>query len=230
MKGNGRTMDVDSSDSRCWSKIGVFGNADCPELIVFGHCRRCPVYAAAGRDLLDRPIPEGLLDERAAVMARGKEVECSHPLSVMVFRVASELLALETQYFQQVAEMVVMRRLPLRSNRIFRGIAHIHGELHLCVSLSGLLDLPANDEREEADKKVFPRLMIIKKEGARFVFPVDEIRGVARIAREELQDLPVTVAKGPRRLTKGLFYLDGIHVGLLSEDDLFSSLSRSIVP
>ncbi|HEY5497699.1 MAG TPA: chemotaxis protein CheW [Syntrophales bacterium] len=223
------TMETDSSNSRCWSEIGVFGTADCPELVVFGHCRRCPVYAAAGRELLDRPIPEGLLEERAAVMARGKEVECSHPLSVMVFRVESELLALETQYFQQVAEIVVMHRLPLRSNRIFRGIVHIHGELHLCVSLSGLLDLTI-EERGEADQKVFPRLMIIKKEGARFVFPVDEIRGVARIAREELRDLPVTVAKGPRRLTKGLFYLDGVHVGLLSEDDLFSSLSRSLIP
>ena len=217
------------SQGRCWSETGVFGTAECPELGAFGHCRRCPVYAAAGRDLLDRPIPEGLLDERAAAMARGKEVECSHPLSVMVFRVAGELLALETQYFQQVAEMSVMRRLPLRSNRIFRGIVHIHGELHLCFSLADLLDLTM-EERGAADQQVFPRLMIIKKEGARFVFPVDEIKGVARIAREELQDLPVTVAKGPRRLTKGLFYLDGVHVGLLSEDDLFSSLSRSLVP
>jgi len=221
--------ETDASQSRCWSEIGVFGTSGCPELEVYGHCRRCPVYAAAGRDLLDRPIPEGLLEERAAVMAREKEVECSHPLSVMVFRVAGEVLALETQYFQQIAEMVVVRRLPLRSNRVFRGIAHIHGELHLCVSLSGLLDL-TGEERGEADRKIIPRLMIIKKEADRFVFPVDEIRGVARIDREELQDLPVTVAKGPRRLTKGLFYLDGVHVGLLSEDDLFSSLSRSLVP
>lgn len=218
----------DASKSRCWSEIGVFGTAACPELAVFGHCRRCPEYAAAGRDLLDRPIPEGLLDERAAVMARGKEEEYSRPLSVMVFRVAGELLALETRCFQQVAEMAVVRRLPLRSNRIFRGVVHIHGELHLCFSLSGLLDLTV-EERGGEEQQVFPRLMIIKKEGARFVFPVDEIKGVARIAREELQDLPVTVAKGPRRLTKGLFYLDGVHVGLLSEDDLFSSLSRSIV-
>jgi chemotaxis-related protein WspD len=222
-------METDASKKRCWSEIGVFGTAECPELDTFGHCRRCPVYAAAGRDLLDRPIPEGLLDERAAAMARGKEVESTHPLSVMVFRVAGELLALETQCFQQVAEMVVVHRLPLRSNRIFRGIVHIHGELHLCFSLSGLLDLTM-EERGAADKQVLPRLMIIKKEGARFAFPVDEIRGVARIAREDLQDLPVTVAKGPRRLTKGLFYLDGVHVGLLSEDDLFSSLSRSLVP
>ncbi|MBA4395840.1 MAG: chemotaxis protein CheW [Syntrophus sp. (in: bacteria)] len=222
-------MLIESSNSRCWSEIGVFGTADCPELSAFGHCRRCPVYAAAGRDLLNRPIPDGWLEERTAVMVREKEVECSDPLSVMVFRVAGEILALETQYFQQVAEMVVVRRLPLRSNRIFRGIVHIHGELHLCVSLSGLLDLTL-EERGEANRNVFPRLMIIKKDGARFVFPVDEIRGVVRIARGELQDLPVTVAKGPRRLTKGLFHLDGVHVGLLSEDDLFLSLSRSLMP
>ncbi len=221
--------ETDASKDRCWSETGVFGTAECPELDVCGHCRRCPVYAAAGRDLLDHPIPEGLLDERAAAMALGKEGESSHPLSVMVFRIAGELLALETQYFQQVAEMTVMRRLPLRSNRVFRGIVHIHGELHLCFSLSGLLDLTV-EERGAADQRVFPRLIIVKKAGARFVFPVDEIRGVARIAREGLQDLPVTVAKGPRHLTKGLFYLDGVHVGLLSEDDLFSSLARSLVP
>jgi chemotaxis-related protein WspD len=80
------------------------------------------------------------------------------------------------------------------------------------------------------ERRVLPRLMIIKKEGARFAFPVDEIRGVIRIDREELQVLPVTVARGPRRLTKGLFYFDGAHVGLLNEDDLFSSLSRSLMP
>jgi chemotaxis-related protein WspD len=221
--------EADASQSRCWSDIGVFGTADCPELSVYGHCRRCPAYAAAGRDLLDRPIPEGLLEERAAVMAKEAAVECSHPLSVMVFRVEGEFVALETQYFQQVAEMVVMHRLPLRSNRVFRGIVNINGELHLCVSLSGLLDLTGEEGGGE-ERKVFPRLMVIKKERARFVFPVDEIRGVVRISREELQDLPVTVAKGPRRLTKGLFYLDGVHVGLLSEDDLFSSLSRSLTP
>jgi hypothetical protein len=32
------------------------------------------------------------------------------------------------------------------------------------------------------------------------------------------------------RLTKGLFYLDGVHVGLLSEDDLFPSFARSLTP
>jgi chemotaxis-related protein WspD len=215
--------------NRCWSEIGVFGTAACPELDACGHCRRCPVYTAAGRDLLDRPIPAGLLDERAAAMAQGKEVERLRPLSVLVFRIAGEFLSLETQYFQQVAEMVVIRRLPLSSNRVFRGIVHIHGELHLCCSLAGLLDL-STEEKRKAEQRACPRLMMVKKEGARFVFPVDEISGVARIAREDLQDLPVTVAKGPRRLTKGLFYLDGVQVGLLSEDDLFSSLARSLGP
>jgi len=219
----------DNPVKQCWNEVGVYGSASCPELASCGHCRRCPVYASAGRDLLDRPIPEGLLEERAALMAQGKEAECARPISVMVFRIEGEFLALETQYFEQVAETTAVHRFPLRSNRVFRGIVNIDGELHLCFSLAGLLDLPPWDGADSAGPKTMARMMIIRKDGGRFVFPVHEMCGVHRISSDEIRNPPATVSKGVTNLTRGLFYLDDVHVGLLKEEDLFEALSRCVI-
>lgn len=178
--------DLKAKETRCWISEGIYGNASCPELEDFGHCRRCPVYTEAGRDLLDRPIPEGLLEERAALMAESKEEERARSLSVMVFRMEDEWLALETQFFEQVAETAVIHTIPHRSNRVFRGIVNIDGELHLCVSIKGLLGL-APGEGAQSTNAALPRLMVVKKYGRRFVFPVDEVRGVHRISEDELE-------------------------------------------
>lgn len=221
-------MDADQSKvKRCWISDGIYGNAACPELEVFGHCRQCPIYAEAGRDLLNRPIPEGLIEERAALMAKTKKKEHARPLSVMIFRLESEYLALGTQYFEQVAEAAAIHGIPLKSNRIFQGIVNIDGELHLCVSIKGLLDLESREGADKADQAV-ERLMVIKKDGQRFVFPVDEVRGVHRISEDEINNPPATVSKWAMSMIRGLFHLKGTYVGLLREDDLFSALTRSL--
>ncbi len=49
----------------CWNRIGVEGNATCRELAKYIHCRNCPVYSAAGLQLLDRPLPADYRRERA---------------------------------------------------------------------------------------------------------------------------------------------------------------------
>ena len=43
----------------CWNRIGVRGDASCPELARHVHCHNCPVHAAAALALLDREPPEG---------------------------------------------------------------------------------------------------------------------------------------------------------------------------
>lgn len=219
--------DLKAKEERCWVSEGIYGNASCPELEIFGHCRRCSVYAEAGRELLNRPIPEGLIEERAALMAESKEEEHVRPLSVMVFRLENEYLALETQFFERVAETAAIHTIPLRSNRVFRGIVSIDGELHLCVSIKGLLDLSPGKGAPSTDAAL-PRLMVVKKDGQRFVFPVDEVGGVHRIFEDELDNPPATVSKRAMSMTRGLFTMNGICVGLLRETDLFTALTRSL--
>lgn len=217
-------MQEDIQVKQCWNEKGVYGNMSCEKLESSGHCCRCPVYAAVGHALLDRPIPDGLIEERSTLMTDWKEAECDRPVSVMVFRIEGEYLALETQYFEQVAEITGIHRFPLRNNKIFRGIVNIDGELNLCVSLAGLLDLPQGDGAE-----TIARMMIIRRDGERFVFPVQEIRGVYKISSDEIQKPPATVSGSKENLTQGLFYLDNVHVGLLKEEELFEALSRSVI-
>src|SRR5437879_1067310 len=57
----------------CWNVIGVEGNGTCRELVKFIHCRNCPVYSAAGTQLLDRPLPAEYRREQAEHYAQPKK-------------------------------------------------------------------------------------------------------------------------------------------------------------
>lgn len=210
----------------CWKEKGIFGDSSCPELAQFIHCRRCPVYASAGRQHLDRELPPEYLSERAAVMSQAKEMALIGAISIMVFRLCGETFALKTVYFQEAAEPSSVHTLPLKVNRVFKGIANINGELLLCVSIADLLELTADDESvSQASRQ---RMLVIGREGQRFVFPVEQIVGVHRIAPDDLGEVPATLSRSARSLTRGIFMLGGRPVGLLDEDRLFPAMTRSL--
>lgn len=223
------TLTPETDILSCWREKGVFGNGSCPELLSLVHCRHCPVYASAGRHRLDRELPPGYLEERTAVMAQRKEEAKTGTLSVIVFRLQYEHLALKTIVFQEVAEKSAIHTIPLRVNRVFRGLVNINGELILCVSAADLLDL-TGESMEAPSRTVFERMVVVRKDGGRFVFPVDEIIGVHRISPEDLRDLPATLSRSARALSRGIFTLGGKTVGLLDEDQFFSALIRSLTP
>ena len=54
----------------CWNRIGVRGDASCPELKQYGHCRNCPVFASAALTLLDRELPAGYAAEWMGYIAQ----------------------------------------------------------------------------------------------------------------------------------------------------------------
>src|SRR5947209_7840285 len=86
----------------CWNTIGVRGDRSCPELVEFVHCQNCPVFAAAGRGLLDAPSPEGYLEEWTERLAEELEELSCDTRSVLVFRVADEWLALPVEALVEV--------------------------------------------------------------------------------------------------------------------------------
>lgn len=208
----------------CWKDKGIFGNGSCPELARLVHCRHCPVYAAAGRRSLDQDLPPGYLEERTSVMAQPKETADTGTLSVLAFRLAGERFALRTLFFSEVADASPVHSLPLRTNRIFRGLANMGGELLLCVSLTDLLDLTGLSRWPES------RMVVVSREAQRFTFPVEEVLGVHRIVPEALTDVPATLSRSARSLTRAIFLLDGHHVGLLDEERLFPAMLRSLTP
>jgi chemotaxis-related protein WspD len=218
---------MESVNKYCWKEKGIFGDGSCRELALLIHCRRCPVYATAGRRHLDRELPAKYLEERAKVMAMPKEMARMGTLSVMVFRLAEERFAIKTIFFQEAAEPSPIHTLPLKVNRVFRGIANINGELLLCVSIADLLEL-TTDVESDAPPVVHERMLVIGREGQRFVFPVEQILGVHRVAPEDLGEVPATLSRSARSLTRGIFLLDGRHVGLLDEERLFPAMTRNL--
>src|SRR5215510_11065269 len=98
--------------STCWNHIGVYGDNSCSELIKFVHCRNCPVYSSAAVQLLHRPLAPEYRREQTEHFAALRKGAKLGKISVLLFRVANEWLALPTQAFQEVAERRLVHSLP----------------------------------------------------------------------------------------------------------------------
>jgi chemotaxis-related protein WspD len=221
-------MEQSIPDRSCWKEIGTFGDRTCPELATLAHCRNCPVYSAAGRRLLDREHPDGYRQEWTDMLASRKDAGKVETVSVIVFRLQEELLALKTVFFQQAAEAAVPHSIPLRTGEIFRGVVNVNGELILCVSVAALLGVTAGEGTGAFDRKVYPRLVVVSREGQRFAFPADEVIGVHRFPLADLQELPATVSRSIRSLTTGILPWRERTVGLLEEEKFFAAMNRSL--
>ncbi len=216
----------------CWNMIGVEGNRTCRELLKFIHCRNCPVYSAAGLQLLDRPLPAEFRRERAAHYAQAKKIAQPDRFSVVIFRLASEWLALPTTVFQEVAEHRGMHSLPHRRRGVALGLVNVRGELLVCASVARLLGIEAEvrDQKSEGRSPTsgFARLLVTNWNGLRLAFPVDEVQGIQRFPQDELREPPATLTKSALSYTQGVFAWRERTVGLLATEMFFSTLNRSL--
>lgn len=220
------TIGSNRASPGCWKVIGTSGDSSCPKLPLRGHCRNCSEYASAGRSLFDRNIPDDYLLQWTEIIAREKESESSDLISVIVFRVKSEWLALKTMHFQEITENRRVHSVPRRTNKIFKGLVNVGGELLLCVSAADVLGLV--DEPEARDEKnKYRRMVVVRHAGRRFVFAVEEVLGVYRIAPRQLQKTPATISKSSVAFTRGIFNLEDTNVGFLDEQAFFNALSFS---
>ena len=218
----------------CWNLIGVEGNATCRELVKNIHCRNCPVYSAAGLQLLDRPLPADYRRERAAHYAQEKEIAPPARLSVVIFRLANEWLALPTTAFAEVAERRAMHTLPHRRRGVALGLVNVRGELLICASVARLLGLETKHEASWPASSFFiphssfARLLVASWNGLRIAFPVDEVHGLQRLAKDELRDPPATISRSALTHTQGVFGWRDRTVGLLDADSFFTTLNRNL--
>ena len=211
----------------CWKTIGVEGNGTCRELQAYVHCRNCPVYSAAGLQLLDRPLPANYRREWTEHFAQDKKLSVPAKTSVVLFRVGAEWLALPTHAFQEVAERRAMHTLPHRRQGLVLGLVNIRGELLICVSLGRLLGLEEEAPRDKP-RAICDRLLVANWDGNRLTFPVDEVHGTHRFHSDDLKEPPATVAKSALTYTRGIFPWRERTVGFLDADLLFSTLNRSL--
>ena len=215
----------------CWNQIGVFGDGTCPELAKAIHCRNCPVYAAGGRSLLEREPPADYLREWTQALAEAKDEDrAEDTLSVLIFRLGREWLALPTHVCQEVAEMRPIHMLPHRSGPVLLGLVNIRGQIRLCVSLRELLGVEPGDDSGRTMNHKNPRcLVVIAGDSDHWVLLVDELHGIQRVHLSAIRDAPVTVAKAAPRLTKGVIDWRDTGVGYLDDGLLFLALRKEVL-
>lgn len=206
----------------CWRKIGITGDRSCPELAQYIHCRNCPVFAGAGRALLNRSKASGQIQEWTKQIAQERTVNKSDTLSVGIFRLADEWLALPTVVYSEVVNDCKVRRLEHGRDGILLGLCSVRGELQLCVSLEKLLGMECRGYQGRS------RFCVLNDNGSKWIFPTDQVSGIVRIERAEIEETPVSAEMGLTLFSTGIFNHDGKKIGLLSEDLVFHALSRSM--
>jgi chemotaxis-related protein WspD len=210
---------------RCFKEIGVFGRAVCPRLADYGHCRLCPEYLLAGRDLFERPVPADWLEEWTETFAGEKEAETPGTIAVVICRAGKEWLALAALRFLRIMNLRHIHTIPFRSGPVFLGLVNIDGELVPCMSLSRIIGLPDSEQKEESPGN---RLALVELKGEHFALLADEILEIRRIVPSEIGEAPSTVSKSNSALTAGVFSIGARTVGILDEDKLYTTLRGSL--
>jgi chemotaxis-related protein WspD len=211
----------------CWNRIGVRGDGSCPELKLHAHCRNCPTYSAAALRLLDRDLSAQCVADSTGHFAQVKQLEEQDTHSVVIFRLASEWFALPTLVFDEVSEQRMIHSLPHRRSVAVLGLVNVRGELLICASLGRMLALEET-AAAPACGIVRKRLVIMRHEGGRIAFPVDEVQGTYRYHLRELRPVPATLAKSAATYTKALLSWRERTVGCLDADLIVHTLNRSV--
>jgi chemotaxis-related protein WspD len=182
------------------------------------------VFAAAGRRFLDAPSPKDYLDEWTHRLADANDQTSTDQLSMLVFRIGDEWLALPVGILVEVTRPRTPHRIPHRAG-LLAGIVNIRGELHLCVQLDLLLGVAGKGSQHRDHK---PRLIVIKRDSEGWAFEADEVDQVHRLSSSNLTAAAPTLSRAMAKLTRGVFQIEDRPVGLLDETRLFHSLRERI--
>jgi chemotaxis-related protein WspD len=180
-----------------------------------------PDETAEARSFFDRSPPEDYLKEWAERLAMPPEEPDRALRSFVVFRLAREWLALPAEVFAEVTTPQPIHAIPHRTNGVLLGLVNIRGQLRLAVSLHGLFDLESEDS--EPNSTSTTRLLILRDGSDQWVFSVQEVAGIQRVAENRLRHVPSTLRKASPHTTAVFEWKDHT-VGILQPAELYSSL------
>lgn len=216
-----------ASGARCWSTIGVWGSdrPRCALLDGVQHCRNCAVFKAAGRELLERDVPEAPGAEWSEGLAAQHADERVARAGVLIVRLGPELMAFPLETVVEIAEWRPVHSLPHRRDAALIGVANVGGDLRLCVSLERLFGsepapLPGPDGRG--------RLVAIGAGALEWLVPVHETLSVHMVALDTLEPAPATVGRSAAAFVRGIFTWRGRQVALLDADLVLGALRRRL--
>jgi chemotaxis-related protein WspD len=209
----------------CWNSIGVKGDRSCPKLRDAIHCHNCEVFADAARAFLDRAAPDGYLTEVTDAFARASEPKAAQSVSVVLFEVGDQLLAIDTKAVVEVTSTRRPHRVGHRNGRIFSGVVNIHGQLELCCSLSGLLQIEAPGG---ATQRANARMLLVEHDGLRWSFEVDAVHGVHRFEALDVTPVPATSQQDVASFMQHVLRYGERRAGQLDLDKTFRALESSL--
>jgi len=207
----------------CWNRMGVWahGVTRCERLQEVVHCRNCEVFVAAGKQIFERQLPPGYQQENLASLASTEAISHQDSVSIIVFRLGSEHFSLPANVFETVTESRPVHRLPHVNNPYVKGVVNIAGEVCLCHSLRKVLAVdPADHASTQKALHIYKRLIVVNLDEGRYVFPVDEVKGMARYQPEQLKSPPATIEDEIRQLIRGTFRHQGERVAALDVERL----------
>ena len=215
----------------CWNSIGVWGREwpRCPLLLDVIHCRNCDKYIAAGQRALQQPVPEEYQQEWTRLLARKKDTDIGHQLTVIIFRVGDEWFSLPVNYLQHVEARRAIHSVPHRNSAIVKGIVNVAGEVKMCFSLGALLGIEQASMLDATLRTaVYEGLIVLKNGKHSYVFPVTEVLELGRISLEELKAVPSTVSAAAASYLLGLVRYGERQVGHLDVDLIMAGFERSL--
>lgn len=219
-------MPLQEAVINCWNSIGVHGDSTCTELSQAIHCRNCHVYSSAASKLLDAEPPADYIARWTEHASRKRNVAERATVSLLIFRIGREWFALQSASLTEVAGVRRIHSIPNRRNGVVQGLVNIRGELAVCVSLRAILNIEAADADEHGVSGA--RLLVMQRDGASTVCPVDEVHGVERFTTHDLGPLPSTVSGAAARYTRATLNWSGRRVGVLDERTLFEAVARNV--
>ncbi len=214
----------------CWNRIGVWSpeSASCPELKHYVHCRNCDRYSAAGKQVLERKIPDDYRQEWTERFSQSQQQQTVRSNSAFLFRLGDEWLAINTHCVNEITQMRTIHSLPHRDPEKVKGLVNVRGELKICVSLGAVLQLEKAQETYATDHEILERMIYISSSDESFVFPVSEVHGSHRYADEEVKAPPATVANAKNNFTAGILFWNDQHIGILDHELLFYVLGKNL--
>lgn len=199
-----------------------------------------PVNASATIDVaveassfFDRQPPPQYLDEWVQRLAQPEEHVAQDLLSLVVFRLHEEHLAVQARGLTEVTLPQPIHVIPHRTNEVVLGLVNIRGQLRICVSAHGMLGIaaPASDEpnrphegpRAAHGKTSEQRMLILHERSEQWVFPVEQVLGVHRLPATDLRPVPSTFGKAAA-FSQATFTWERHTVGYLEEARFLSAL------
>lgn len=178
--------------------------------------------------LLDRIIPEEYASEWTEILKNEKGKIDRRFASILIFRLGNELFALPTISFKEILKLKTIHPIPHQKNSNLIGIVSLNGELQPCISLHSLLQVNATSLQNNKNSKHEERMIAITKDNLIWVFPVEEIKGIALFDLSQMTNVPVNVVKLKFSYVKGILHIDNTLVSLIDDELLFYSLKTLI--